>query len=75
MTAAISASTPAEVRNLASARTPHILARGVALDFAHSGQRQRVLADIDLAELVIGEVPADPANWFAYTNAKWGTAK
>jgi NitT/TauT family transport system ATP-binding protein len=49
MTAAVSASTPAEVRNLASARAPHILARGVALDFAHSGQRQRVLADIDLA--------------------------
>src|SRR5271166_6532529 len=49
MSAVMSASTSAEVRNLASARTPHILARGVALDFAHSGQRQRVLADIDLA--------------------------
>jgi NitT/TauT family transport system ATP-binding protein len=49
MSAAISASTPAEVRNLGSARTPHILARGIALDFAHGGQRQRVLADIDLA--------------------------
>jgi NitT/TauT family transport system ATP-binding protein len=49
MSAAISASTPVEVGNIASARTPHILARGVALDFVHSGQRQRVLADIDLA--------------------------
>ena len=49
MSAAISASTPAEVGNLASARTPHILVRGVALDFAHGGQHQRVLADIDLA--------------------------
>jgi NitT/TauT family transport system ATP-binding protein len=49
MTAAISASTPAEVKNLASARTPHILARGIALDFVQGRQRQRVLADIDLA--------------------------
>ena len=44
---------------------------GIRLGGAWDGN----LADIDLAELVIAEVPADPANWFAYTNAKWGTTK
>jgi hypothetical protein len=44
---------------------------GIRLGGTWDGNR----ADIDLAELVIAGVPANPADWFTYTNAKWGTNK
>ena len=42
---------------------------GIRLGGTWDGNR----ADIDLAELVIADVPANPAAWFSYTNTKWGT--
>ena len=42
---------------------------GIRLGGTWDGNR----ADIDLAELVIGDAPANPTAWFDYTTTKWGT--
>ena len=44
---------------------------GIRLGGTWDGNR----ADIDLAELVIADTPANPTAWFAYTTTKWGTGQ